>query len=555
MRPLTSPSSTNGDLLARALASATQEGYLPDELEATDAPPPARRAAAPEEPRPWHPDLNPTQQRIFDDPALNILGYGEKGSGKSIAFGHKLVRHAYENDNALVLIIAPSMRTGNEGIWYDLETLILPAWREGNRDKEGNLIDHGIGLEYTAQKLDPNTKDRHRWIRNRFGGWSKLLLMSIPFAAQVQARVKGPAPSMVYVDELTNCSAREYFTYPAAQLGRRRGILGPQQFCASCNPEGPSHWVYQVFFVECMDQESGARDKDFSVYHVPVTENLHRLPDGYVQRLEKTFKADPIELRRLLAGEWVDRPTGEGLFKEYFVPALHLKGDLVKGLGLLPVPGFPIVIGYDLGQVYSSITFLQQVFTRDRSVWIAFDECDHLGQKILYKTLAWEVIERMKYWQSVKLPGSAGRPFPFQFIHVTDESAINQWHPNGQGSYDAWDFEREYNRVAQKELANRSMRLLGCPKGSGSVAARVRLLQGKLYTEEFLVSALCRNVKDMLLCLEADKEDPEKPRRSRFLHKFDSTTYPIFKFEFAAGGRNVPPGQELSPALIRCGCN
>ena len=158
-----------------------------------------------------------------------------KARAKSVGFGHKIVRHAYENDNALVLIIAPSMRTGNEGIWHDLETLILPQWKEG------------MDLEYTQAKLDPNTKDRHRWVRNRFGGWSKLLLMAIPYATQVQARIKGPAPSMVYVDELTNCNGLEYFTYPAAQLGRRRGIVGPQQFCASCNPEGPSHWVYKAF--------------------------------------------------------------------------------------------------------------------------------------------------------------------------------------------------------------------------------------------------------------------------------------------------------------------
>ena len=70
----------------------------------------------------WTPDLNPTQQKIFDTPSRFVLGYGEKGSGKTIAFGHKVIRHAYENDNALVLIVAPSIRTGSEGIWHDLES-------------------------------------------------------------------------------------------------------------------------------------------------------------------------------------------------------------------------------------------------------------------------------------------------------------------------------------------------------------------------------------------------------------------------------------------------
>ena len=196
----------------------------------------------------WYPDLNETQQKIFNDNARFILGYGEKGSGKTIGFAHKLTRHLYEEENALVLIIAPSIRTGAEGIWHDLDTLVLPQWEEG------------INLEYTASKLDPNTKDRHRWVMNRFGGWSKMLLVSIPYAAAVETRIKGPAPSHVYVDELTQCDGVEYFRYPAAQLGRRRGIRGPQQFCASCNPEGPSHWVYKQFFEDILDEDSGKMD-------------------------------------------------------------------------------------------------------------------------------------------------------------------------------------------------------------------------------------------------------------------------------------------------------
>ena len=158
--------------------------------------------------REWHPDLNETQQKIFDDSSRFVLGYGEKGSGKTIAFGHKVIRHAYENDNALVMILSPSIRTGAEGIWHDLETLVIPSWVEG------------IGLESSIAKLDPNTKDRHRWIGNRHGGWSKLLLISIPYAAAVESRIKGPAPSMIYVDELTQCDGKEYFIYPARQTAR-----------------------------------------------------------------------------------------------------------------------------------------------------------------------------------------------------------------------------------------------------------------------------------------------------------------------------------------------
>lgn len=528
------PPKNEDDLLAEALAFA-----FGDELESAETPPPegAKNAKTCAKAAGWYPDLNPTQRLIFEDPAPFVLGHGEKGSGKSIGFAHKIVRHAYETENALVLIIAPSMRTGNEGIWFDLENLILPQWKEG------------IGLEYTDSKLDPNTKDRHRWIRNRFGGWSKLLLMSIPYALQVQQRIKGPAPSMVYVDELTNCDGREYFTYPALQLGRRRagasGVQAVQQYCASCNPDGPSHWVYKVFFVECVDRVTGKQDKDYSVYHVPISENEHRLPEGYVKKLEKILKGDPIELQRLRDGVWVDRPTGEGLFKEFLIPSIHIRGDLVRGTGLRPKPGFPIIIGYDLGQVFSSVTFEQLIPTKEKPIWIIFDEVDHLGQKILYKRLAWEVIERIHFWRK-----QAG--YEFQTMHITDESAINQWRPGGEGSYDAWEFEREYNRVAAGLGGSQKIKLRGCPKGEGSVAARVRLFQAKLFQEELFVSVQCKNTLDMLNFLEADPKDPEGPKRSKYLHKFDSASYPMFKLE-VAGQKHPLPSVRVAPSLIRCG--
>lgn len=521
-----SSSIDNAELMAEAIAFA----FPNEELGSADEPPPPSGAAvASSGASGWHPDLNPSQNKIFHDATLNILGYGEKGTGKSIGFAHKIVRHCYENNDALALIIAPSMRTGNEGIWHDLETLVLPDWRAG------------IGLEYTQGKLDPITKDRHRWIRNVHGGWSKILLMSVMFPSQVENRIKGPAPSLVYIDEITNCDGPEYYTYPAAQLGRRRGIVGPQQFLASCNPKGPSHWVYKFF----LEEKSG--DVDYAVYHVPISENIRRLPPGYVERLNKIFKSDPVETARLINGEWVDRPTGEGLFKEYWRDDFHLKGSLVKGLGLKPIPGFPVLVGYDLGQVYSSVTFLQAIPTKEgKVIWIVFDEVDHLGEKILYRNLAREIIQRMRYWRELM-------EYRFNYMHITDESAINQWRPGGDGSYDAWEFEKAFNALAGEFGDKERCKMMGCPKGSGSVPARVRLVQGKLYQDELFVSATCVNTRETMLYLEADKDDPEKPKRSKFLHKFDSFSYPMFKLEIGGGLTRFLPTGRVAPELIRCG--
>jgi hypothetical protein len=506
------------------LTDALRFVYGNEEEESSDAPPPPKSKPPPE--RRWEPDLNFTQRLIWDDQRENVFGHGEKGSGKSIGFEHKAVRHLYDNNNALVLAMSPNIRAGNEGFWYDLETKILPRWKQG------------IGLEFTNSKLDPLTKDRHRWIRNRHGAWSKILLMSIPHSSMVEQRIKQIAPSMVSAEELTDCDGPEYYTFAALQLGRREGITGPQQYCASMNPKGPSHWVYKLLFEEHAD------DPEFGVHHVPITENRHRLPRGYIERLERTLKNNPTLRDRLINGVWVDMPTGEGLFKEYYVPDLHVKGNIIKGHGLLPMAGFPILIGYDLGQKWSSATFLQCIPTATgKAIWIVFDEVDHLGEKILYKKMAWEIMARMEFWRKKM-------NYQFQFMHIADESAINQWRPGGEGSYDAWEFEKEYNRQA-KDKDERKIKILGCPKGDGSVAARIRLLQGKLYQEEFFVSALCTNTVGMLLNIEAHKEDPDKPARGKWIHKFDSVTYPMFKIEMG-GGMHLKT-QQVVPRLTYCG--
>jgi len=514
-RPKVSPTDEEMEALAAAYQGVSDD---------VDSPPPCEISQDDVIETHWMPDHNPTQSKIFNDPAKYILAYGEKGSGKTYGLSGKLVRHCYDEHNALSLIGSPSIRTGKEGVLFDLENYVLPEWKAG------------IGLHHSPSGMDPNTKDRYIWILNRYGSWSKILLISLPYPEVIQSRIKAISPSHIFMDELTQCATRDYFTYPAAQLGRRQGIRGPQQYTASCNPEGPSHWVHKVFIDEPMDEDTGKRDPNFSVYHVPIKENIDRLPAGYIQQLEELFAHDPVEYDRLVRGLWVERPSGEALFRQYFIPQIHVRGDVLLAQGLRPMRGFPIIVGYDLGQVFSSVTFLQCVPTRDKTIWIVFDEIDHLGEKILYKKLVHEIMERMDYW--VRLVD-----YPFAFEHISDDSAINQWHPGGEGSYDAWDVER---------FSSGRIRLRGCPKGKGSVAARVRLMVAKLMQEEIFVSALCSNTREMLLNLDSDEDDPTVPRRSKWIHKFDSVTYPMFRTEIASA-RNALQTNNVKPMLYRCG--
>lgn len=442
-------------------------------------------------------------------------------SGKTLGAAHKLVRHCYENWDALGLVITPSIRTGKYGVVHDLESLVLPEWEKG------------IGLEWLPSRLDPSTKDRVLKLANRFGGWSTILQISIPYAEAIPGRVKGISPSMIMADELTDCDSREYFTYMVGQLNRRRNISGPQQYIGTCNPKGPSNWVYKVFWDECVNPDTGARDRNFSVYHVPFRENAHR-PEmkNYLETLERAVKGDPVEKARLIDGRWVERPTGAALFRDYLVLSRHVVGDAKAGTGLVPVKGCPVVCGYDLGQVHNAIVLMQHVVTNSGPVWIVFDEIVSIGKKALYKNLAIEVCQKVLDWNE-----AVGEKLAWE--HITDDSAVNQWKP-GSGSYDAWEFEREFGIFAIKN-GLQQMRMRGAPKGSGSIEARVRLVQAKLHQDQLLISDSCKHVKEALMMLEGRKDEPMKPHKTAagHIHVFDALTYPMINAEIHG---NVEPG-------------
>lgn len=453
------------------------------------------------------------------------------------------------------MIIALSISTGKEGALYDLENLVLPAWRDGNKCPEwidgkpnpdsDQYLDDGIGLEYTDAKQDPDTKHRIIWIKNIHGGFSKIILISIPYAEAVEARVKGPAPSFIYVEEITNCSSDEYFTFPCAQMARRREMQGrAQQFYASCNPEGPSHWVYKTWWRDCVNEENGQRDPDFQVFHVPIQENLDRLPPGYIEHLTKLFK-DPIQRRRLINGEWVDRPSGNAIFKDYFAPEIHQKGDALKGIGWIPIKGIPIIVGYDPGPVNFSIHLLQMVPTKQKTFWMVFDEINCVGHYTPYRIVIPKLLKRMDYWNE-----KAGSEF--KFAHIAPEDAFNQ--VKSDGSFDSAEIEKH---------GNKRIKLRSCPQAKQSVPQRVQMVIAMLLEESLYISATCPKTLDMMRMLVSKKVEQGKyepnaghqPLRSVYVHSFDSMTYPIFYFALQPGKFIINGNSTILPQAYLCGQN
>lgn len=480
-------------------------------------------------------------------------------SSKSLGALHRIVRHCYEENNALVVIIGVSQRVASEGAGFDLVDLVLPTWRDGNREppmirkrgklvpnpRAGELMDEGIGLEFTQWKLDPVTKDRHLWIANRHGGWSKVLLISIQYSTDVQRKLFGIQPSLVYIEELMNCDGPEYFSVPFAQLGRRRGIIGPQVWMATMNTEAPEHWTYKLLYEDCVVTSGGRvwkddpekpgirRAKEWAVIYIWFEENEHNLLPGYRERLLTAYKADPILRQRMLEAKWLSYPKGEAIFKNHYSDSRHLHGDPETGTGLMPIPGYPIVVGYDPGQVHTGISFVQCIpIGKDQWMWPVLDELCYFGERIPYQRVARWLLEKMRYW-------CERCETTFDFRHVSGDDATTVFQPN-RGSTVARDIE-DYTRqiIADngERFANlRPIKIVGCPKPPGSKAQRVSLVMDLLDSGQLSLSAACPWHRQMFMQLIEAKDSPGEPARGKYLHAFDSLSYPIYYQHYVLKG-------------------
>lgn len=481
----------------------------------------------------WEPRLTKAQRRLWECVTRNILAWSEKFSGKSWGCLNKLVRHCYDNKNALAVIVVKEKSMATKGgAWDKLVTMVLPTWRDGNRDKDGNLLDEGLGIHFSDVKYDENHNPM-LYIQNRHGGWSRVVMISARHSSDIRARIRGYEPSFVFFDELTSVDDEVYFTAINGQIGRVQGIP-LQQFVGACNPEGESHWVYQKWFVKAFDAETGEWDPDFEHIHFPSEENRVNVDERYFADLAKTLKDDPIEAARMIDGLWKDRVAGDGLFSDLFNPSIHVRPIKEDGTPnvdewLMAHPEYPIIMGADPGAVYNVFTLAQRLPVEGRMKWSFFDEVATFKQKIRYTDLIPIIMRKLRFWRDL-----AQKEIPF--VCISDDNAFNVFRPGGgENIYDVLAMQRIWDEHRAR-YGLEPLKIRACPKFQGSVKARITILQTALGADEVVVSSRCKHLRAMFeqLRSEPQKEgtpfDADKamtPMRCDHLHVFDAATYPM----------------------------
>jgi hypothetical protein len=477
----------------------------------------------------WSPSLGLAQQEIFDSTARFLLAHGERFSGKTVGILHKLVRHAWTNHAAHVLIIVGVRRQATAGgAWTKLIRDILPEWKT-------NLE----GFDFDEPRMTTE-KDVVLEMTNRHGTKSLFHLISIPHGGKLADRIKGVEATAVFVDELVGIGGEEYFRALIQQIGRRVDVpISEQFYAAATNPGGPSHWVYKLFigggtnddgtpFLGGRIKPDGSFDEKFFVVHVPINQN----PDARAQEYYRDFVLpavanDPVEYQRMVEGKWIDRPSGDAIFGGYFVPEFHIRGDIKEGTILRPSTARGVItLGYDLGDVNSCICILQDRFTKDKTIWLGLDELVFTDKPVPYSKLVPLLLDKMNWWCDLE-------QFAFRFDHISDRSAFDRFRATSGGS-DQQIVERlslEFLRKAPDRWPwlKTPIKMKECPKPPGSVAARIKITREHLSSESLFFSGpkMPRHI-DAMKFLESKKDEPMVPMRSPHLHPYDAMSYALY---------------------------
>ena len=520
--------------------------WLGEQLEPPPPPKPVKNKT-------WMPRQTPRQRELFAAQEKYILIWSGKGAAKSFGALDKLIQHCYDNENALALILVRVQNMAVKGgSWDKLVAEVLPRWRDGNRDRDGNKLDDGLGINYSEVKFDANHCP-FIWIQNQHGGWSMITVMSCPHAGQLRQRIRGVEPSIVFLDEATSCDTPEYFESVAAQLGRRPKVKGVQQFIAACNPEDPDHWVYLKWFIEPWD-ENGKKDENFRDIFFPPEDNRENLQPGYLEGLVSVYGKNATEAARMIGSQWVSAPSGEATFSGLFNVMHHVRplDDQMHPSTkewLSPSPSHAMIIGLDPGSVFNAFIFHQWLPIDGAFKWLTFDEIVLLRKRANYLDLIPAVMRRIRFWRDL-----VGAEIPM--VWISDEAAFNVYRA-ASGTFDSLEINRIYELNREKYNLE-PMKVRPCPKFSGSVEARIRIEQTLLSQDEIVVSSRCVHVRKMYEGLECEKQKPgapfdpklaTTPKRSDHIHVFDATSYP----KLAASTKPsllIPPKRGSGSTLI-----
>lgn len=458
---------------------------------------------------------------------MKVIGvFGTRLSGKSVACLHALVDHAWNTNNASILIVSRTAgAAATSGIWNELTEKILPEWIEQGIGSEDGL--HALEWEMEP-KIHGATKKMMCSILNKFGGISKFELDSIHDEREVEDTYKSRYYSMIYWSEAGEF--RDEKTFTALFMSLRVMGLHDEEFVmlVDANPPdtGTAHFLYKKFF-----QLRIAREEDCTKDELIQRRCLHLtqwtmddnpfISDERKAVTRMMYVNNPAQYDRYILGLWTAF-VSDGLFIDAFIPAVHCSADLKNPKQedeLIPDLGCTeLITGWDVGFMNPATYIMEKCFKeingRDVSYFKVLDELEFVGKGVAVDEYTMVFLEeKVKFWEA-ECGGE------LNWICWSDSSACN--------------FKESIaNRTVSDEVYTVSegrLKLIGVDKGKGSVGNRIRLLRKLLNQNRIIISnGKCPKLISMLQCITKGKVDGTISAHSEYKHYFDALTYALSK--------------------------
>lgn len=498
----------------------------------------------------WLPPLNIKQYEIFEDQHRYLLVHGPRLSGKSWALVHKVLRHAFDVNGAMVAIVCKTLKNAKSaGVWL-LLTRMLSHWEK--HCKGFKIIEH--------PRTAGDTKLSFLRIRNRHGTVSEIQCHSLEHAQEVEAKFKGSGYSMFWLSELDQYCTEHAFDILCDALRMTPFVPFEQhQIVADCNPpdSGTNNWIHDKWFklkdAEPKPDETEKTRIARSRLHrilVMIEDNPQLSPEAKDDLIER-YRNRPVWYNRFVLGIW-EMSITDGHFSEVWDENKHVIGKAdcreEDQEVIIPTAGCrTLLTGWDMGEKSNhSFHILEKVENEDpvtRRMLVSFraiDEVVVIRSFTLIEDFVAACLERMEYWERWQLEKNK---IALTWRHWSDTSAF-EVSARSNTSDAAVAYEASEGRII----------LNGAPKYRGSNKDKVNLLSELLGQNRLHISAQLTATRAMFANLRKESSAAGKfVADDQHKHPFDSLSYPIIAeapSDMLKGSAVTTAKREPLPGLI-----
>lgn len=481
----------------------------------------------------WLPPINAKQFEIFNDRHRYLLVHGPRKSGKTFGIIHKVIRHAFDVNGAMVAIVCKTIKNAKSaGVWVLLERM-LNYWADPTTGCPGFAIVEG-------PKMAGDSKMSFVRIRNRHGGVSEIQCHSMERSNEVEAKFKGPAYSMFWLSEFDQyCDANAFDILCDALRMTPLVPYEDHQIICDCNPPetGEDNWIHDKWFkFKDRDPES-EDDKIFwdGLHRILVNiDDNPQLHDKERRELVARYKKRPNLYARFILGQWKQDIT-DGHFSDLWDADLHVMGNAdspneSEWEVVLPTEACTsLLTGWDIGDSKNhSFHILEktihvvkvtdpktnQLVDRFLVSFSVLDEFAILRTFMSVKEFTEKCMKKMDVWEKFILKRNPTAQM--QWRHWSDTSAFD-FKASANSSDAAIVYETSGDRIV----------LQPAPKYAGSRHDRVNLIGELLSQQRLLISAQLSYTKSMMVNLRKGTTAAEFIKDDDWRHGFDSMSYPI----------------------------